>query len=710
MPNLPRKQQPMIRPRRKNDPAEVGKFRIIGHLGTGGFGTVYVAARKKYDNDLVAVKVVQAHLAEKQSFRERFKREISAIKRVRTEYVPRLVAEDADDDPPWMATELIPGPSLHHVVRQCGPLPEPAVWQLGLGIAEALTAIHEAGLAHRDLKPGNVLIVPEGPRVIDFSLVHLAELDHGSSSRLYMGSYEYAPVEQLHGLQYAGPQADIFALGGTLLFAATGHAPYSGREQAYYADVDLADLPFAFYDVVSQCLNAAEHARPQLSDLKTLFESQVRSGGRGRRSAFQDALPGSVISLIGTWRRDLSRAVHLRGNSRSAIHEAWEDLGPEPAAPSAPRLPPTKVAGARDWAPGDGQGRTRLGGMTVIQPETVVPLPVGPELSFVRWRQQFRDWLRAPVAVAANLAAAASLDGTVAFFAADSGDLLWAASLGAPVASAVALAPRGRRAGSTVYVGDAEGGMHVLDLIAREHRQLFQAPSPIVGPPVAVAEYVYALSADGCVYQIDARTSSHQMLFELGEAALGALSVADGVLFAATAEGFIHAVDIVGRQERWRLDTGGLVYAAPVAVDGWLYFAGTDGLLWSVDIDDHRDRAAVELSAPVHAAPLYDDGRLYVGGGDGVVRAFDVSADCAGQPSELWPRPPKVGEEVSGMAAARGRVYVTADGMLAELDGGTGQPGVRLAVGSSITAAPAAAGNYLYVAGLDGVVSCLSMS
>jgi outer membrane protein assembly factor BamB len=565
----------MIRPRRRSDPSEVGKFRIIGHLGTGGFGTVYVAARQKWANELVAVKVVHPQLAEKETFRERFKREIRAIQRVRSDYVPRLLAEDADDETPWLATELIRGPSLHHVIRRCGPLPEPAVWQLGLGIAEALTAIHQVGLAHRDFKPGNVLIVPEGPRVIDFSLVHLAELDHGSSSRMYMGSYEYAPIEQLQGLQYAGRQADIFAFGGTLLFAATGHPPYFSREQAYRAEVDLSDLPFAFYDVVSQCLNTAEHARPQLYELKALFESQAPGCDPGH---FRQAWTAGVMSLIGAWRRDLSDVIQVRGNARSAIHDAWQELAPSLAPRPDPQLAATRAA-VPHWSAGETPARKRHQELTFIQPETVVPLPVGPDAQFVRWRQQFRDWLRAPVAVAANLAAAASLDGTVAFFAADNGQLLWAASLGVPVVSAVALAPRGRRAGSMAYVGDAEGGMHVLDVASKEHRQLFQAFGAIAGPPVAAAEHVYALSTDGCVYQIDARTSSHQLLFELGEPALGALTVADGVLFATGAGGLIYAVDIHDRHERWRLDIGGLVHSAPVAVDGWLYFAGTDGVL-----------------------------------------------------------------------------------------------------------------------------------
>lgn len=325
----------------------------------------------------------------------------------------------------------------------------------------------------------------------------------------------------------------------------------------------------------------------------------------------------------------------------------------------------------------------------------------------LRWRHQFRDWLRAQVAVADHVAVAASLDGTVKFFTADSGDLLWTANLGAPVGSAVLLPPP---AGGTAYAGDAEGSMHVMDVRSKEHRVLFHAPGPFAGPPVAAAERVLALSADGCIYQIDAHTSNHQVLFQLGEPALGALAVAGGIVFAAGVRGSIQAIDIDDRRVRWRLNVGGLVHAAPVAVDGWLYFAGTDGLLWSVGIEDHRERTTVKIGVPVHAGLRHDGGRLYAGGSDGVVRAFDVSGDYACKPEELWPRPPKVGDEVNGMTTAHGRVFAAADGGLVELDAASGRPGLRVPVASSITAAPVAAGSLVYVAGLDGVVSCLSMT
>jgi outer membrane protein assembly factor BamB len=334
----------------------------------------------------------------------------------------------------------------------------------------------------------------------------------------------------------------------------------------------------------------------------------------------------------------------------------------------------------------------------------VIPLPVDP---YLRWSHQFPDWLRAQVAVADNVAAAASLDGTVKFLTADSGEILWAANLRAPVRSAVLLLST---AGGTAYAGDAEGGLHMMDMRSKEHRVLFHAPGPFVGPPVTAAEGVFALSADGCIYRIDARTSNHQVLYQMGEPVVGVLAVADGVVFAATARGSIQAIDIDERRARWRLNVGGLVHAAPVAVGGWLYFSGTDGLLWSVGIADHRERTTVKIGVPVHAALRHDGGRLYAGGSDGVVHAFDVSGDYACKPEELWPQPPKVGDEVSGVTLAHGSVYAAADGMLVELDGISGRPERRIPVASSVTAAPVAAGNFVYVAGLDGVVSCLSMT
>src|SRR5271165_1205118 len=147
----------MVGPRGPNDPAQVGDYIILGRLGVGGFGAVYVAHPAGKPEELVAVKVLNLGYSERAEFRKRFlEREIPGMVRVRSPYVPKVIGHSGDSSPLWFATELVRGPSLHTVVQRCGPLPEPSVWHLGLGIAEALEAIHRAELVHRDLKPGNV--------------------------------------------------------------------------------------------------------------------------------------------------------------------------------------------------------------------------------------------------------------------------------------------------------------------------------------------------------------------------------------------------------------------------------------------------------------------------------------------------------------------------------------------------------------------------
>ena len=168
----------MIEPRGIDDPEQVGTFRVIGRLGAGGFGTVYVAESREHPDELVALKIMQSSLAEDRDFRDRFAKEIRAIERVYSPYVPRLESYDVRNRTLWLATGLVRGPSLYQVVRRSGPLPERTVWSLALGIARGLYDIHDAKLVHRDLKPGNVLLVADGPRIIDFGLAHLTEADH----------------------------------------------------------------------------------------------------------------------------------------------------------------------------------------------------------------------------------------------------------------------------------------------------------------------------------------------------------------------------------------------------------------------------------------------------------------------------------------------------------------------------------------------------
>ena len=294
-----------LNPRR--DPADIGPFKLLARLGVGGFGTVYAARRRNAPEDgltledLVAVKVVHPHLADEPAFRSRFKKEIAAIERVHCPSVPRLVDAGAEEDPPWLATNLIPGLSLDKVVRARGPLPERAVWHLAAALAEILSSIHAVDVVHRDFKPQNVLLEPTGPWVIDFSLVHLAELDHQSSSRVAMATYKYAAPEQLRALQDAERPADVYALGATLLFAATGHPPFDAANLAQVIQrvlnekPDLSGLPSGLHGLVEGCLQRSPKQRPTLGQL--LKEVDQHTAG-SRRDGFPGVLPWQVVTLL----------------------------------------------------------------------------------------------------------------------------------------------------------------------------------------------------------------------------------------------------------------------------------------------------------------------------------------------------------------------------------------------------------------------------
>ncbi len=229
-------------------------------------GRVLLAAGP--DGRAAAVKLVHDSLARKPVFRERFRREIEACRRVSGAYTAPVLGADPDAPTPWLATLYVPGPSLQDVVVQFGPLPASSVHRLAVGLATALADIHRVGLVHRDLKPSNVLLTHDGPRVIDFGIARAAEDDvelTGTGS--VIGSPEYMSPEQAHGHAVTAA-TDVFSLGAVLAFAATGTSPFAGSSavQALYnvahAEPDLGGVPEPLRSLVARCLDRAPESRP----------------------------------------------------------------------------------------------------------------------------------------------------------------------------------------------------------------------------------------------------------------------------------------------------------------------------------------------------------------------------------------------------------------------------------------------------------------
>lgn len=169
-----------------SDPLRVGAYRIVGRLGSGGMGWVYLA--RSPGGRAVAVKVVRPEYAADPEFRQRFAREVTAARAVGGAFTAAVVDADPDGDPPWLATVYVPGPALSEAVRAAGPFTEAQVRVLGAGLVEALQAIHAGRVVHRDLKPANVLLAADGPRVIDFGISLLSGAPKLTKPGIAMGT------------------------------------------------------------------------------------------------------------------------------------------------------------------------------------------------------------------------------------------------------------------------------------------------------------------------------------------------------------------------------------------------------------------------------------------------------------------------------------------------------------------------------------------
>jgi serine/threonine protein kinase len=259
-----------VEPLTEHDPRQVGGFRLQARLGAGGMGRVYLGYSP--GGRPVAVKVVHPDLARDPEFMQRFGREVAAAQAVSDAYTAAVVGAGPDDNPPWLATTYVPGPPLSDLVAQAGPLSEDAVWRLAGGLAEALQAIHAHGLVHRDLKPGNILIAADGPRVIDFGISRMTGGAGLTATRMTIGTPAYMSPEQAEG-NPVGPASDVFSLGSVLAFAATGTAPFSGGEMfavAYrvvHGDPDLSRVPVPLRPLIGACLAKNPAARPTPSEL-----------------------------------------------------------------------------------------------------------------------------------------------------------------------------------------------------------------------------------------------------------------------------------------------------------------------------------------------------------------------------------------------------------------------------------------------------------
>jgi serine/threonine protein kinase len=250
------------------EPRDLGDYRLTSRIGSGGQGEVHRATAPSGAE--VAVKILHATLSEDEGARRRFFREVELARRVAPFCTARVLDVGVHDNQPYIVSEFVPGASLHHVVRQEGPRAGGGLERLAVATATALAAIHRAGVVHRDFKPSNVIMGPEGPVVIDFGISRA--LDHTVTHTGSMGTPGYMAPEQVTSGE-VGPAADVFSWGATMVYAATGRPAFPGDSvpvvlhALLYGTPDTSGVPDSMRPLITKCLDKDPENRPTAADL-----------------------------------------------------------------------------------------------------------------------------------------------------------------------------------------------------------------------------------------------------------------------------------------------------------------------------------------------------------------------------------------------------------------------------------------------------------
>ncbi|MFJ5047199.1 serine/threonine-protein kinase [Streptomyces sp. NPDC088719] len=463
-----------IRPLAAGDPARIGPYPLLGRLGAGGMGRVYLA--RSAGGRTVAVKVVHEEHIANGEFRARFRREIEAARRVGGRYTAPVLDADADADAPWVATGYVPGPSLEQAVREHGPLPAESVRALAEGLLRALRGIHAAGIVHRDLKPSNVLLTVDGPRVIDFGIARALQVSVESlltSTGMVIGSPGFMAPEQILG-EETGPGADVFSLGCVLMYAATGRLPFGAGASNQHAVMfrivqsppDLAAVTDApLRELIERCLTKSAVERP---GVETLLEGLTPApSSAAQRGAW---LPPVLLARLAQQSALLLDAEVPQGTGAPEGAGVPEDeavskgedvpvgvespAAPAPASASAPAsafasapVPSPRDLGTVDLRPAPASAKGDEPGPAVDQAPVLPPAPAGD-----RPRQaRRRTWIVAAVVVAVLAAG-----GTTAYLNRDGGGAVDARGGGAAAPPAASDAPSGPAASPAGKDDDAD--------------------------------------------------------------------------------------------------------------------------------------------------------------------------------------------------------------------------------------------------------------
>ncbi|MER6423413.1 serine/threonine-protein kinase [Streptomyces sp. NPDC001137] len=724
----------------QHDPRRIGPFEVLGRLGAGGMGLVYLA--RSASGRRVAIKTVRTELAEDQLFRVRFSREVEAARAVSGFYTAAVVDADARAAVPWLATAYVPAPSLEEIVNECGPLPAQAVRWLAAGVAEALQSIHGAGLVHRDLKPSNVLVVEDGPRVIDFGIASGVSNTRLTMTNVAVGTPAYMSPEQAKDSRSVTGASDVFSLGSMLVFAATGHPPFHGANPVETVFMllregpDLEGLPDELRPLIESCMQMEATARPNPADLQAQLAPHLFGSGTDDSGTASAWLPERAVSLIEARRNGRPAAKPGQGGGRSGGGARPAPVPPPPA--HDPVVPPSPVpVGAPDTGP------VRLAGAQV-------PIGPGPRVSDVRAAA-----VKAPPPEAALAASWSKPRPGV-----NGADPVVPTSLPAPPEAAAGWRPWRFRmsndvwgtpsvSGDLVYVTSFE--VHALDVATGRRRfktrdvawSMAVADGRIHasdGPTLFALDCregadLWRLSTDAWVYSLKADrgtvvtgtrgggvqawdASNGQKLWELTgaqtdfESPEAGPTVHEGTAYVWQ-DARLRALDARTGKERWSYpigdaaSCGGVPVRVTHAPDGYVYVSAGTRVL-AVDVASGHVRWHFEAPAVFLCPPTFAPGPAVTGGGIylvdylGTVYALDATDG-----RDRWRIATESRASIDPVLVAAGHVHVGSGKGLYTLDAVTGTPKWRFQAGGDIVGAPAVAEGRIHFGSTDHLLYTL---
>jgi outer membrane protein assembly factor BamB len=706
----------------REDPRQVGRFRIVARLGAGGMGQVFLA--RSPAGRPIAVKVVRPELGEDGEFRRRFAREVAAARRVNGAFTAGVVDADPDGSPAWLATVYVPGVPLGEAVAAHGPWPARSVLALGAGLAEALEAIHAAGVVHRDLKPSNVLLASDGPRVIDFGISAATETSMLTRTGTTMGTPGFMSPEQLTG-DPVGPESDVFSLGEVLAYTATGTGPFgtgSAHALAYrtvHEQPDLDGIPPELRAVIADCLAKRPGERPTVPALLDRLTAAGGTGHTGHRETPTLPLgephwmPGPVARLV---QENTATALpHAAAPARPVGEPVPGPTAPPPTAPPptapdagrpagvAPAEPPRPdTPPAEPTPPGVHEAPTRTRTARAFDvpgpahpPAPPVPsapaggsgpsvAPDGPPADAAPRLSRRRALIALTGAATAGVGAGvwALLDGG------GSG----APSGGTPRSSGTTSPPAGTPTAQAGGTGPRRGAR------PGEQRWAFATGDTVTSSPVVSGGVVYVGSGDHLLYAVDASTGAERWAFRTRDSVDASAAVAGDAVYVGSVDYNLYAVDAASGSQRWTFPTESGVYSSPAVAGGLVYFGSTDYHLYAVEAATGTKRWSRATEVTGFSSPVVTGGVVYVLSDNEDLYTFDAGT---GRPGWMLPASGNVpGEQrpvVSGGAVYFGRT----DGRLYAVDAATGSRRWTFPTGGPVVGSPALAAGTVYVGSDD---------